>query len=220
MFMKILKKCIMFFELIIILILISTTSFAETIIDGKNDVYHKRISDGTWGYIYTDNKDNIDITEVFYEVNDNKLTLTVKVDGVIEDSKNVLYYVFYMSKDASYLMMYSNGSGVLYCDNDYNISNNAIVKKTLNDTITGECSLFRTDTSKVDLYGTAYQYTDTENPDSELWVDWNPDDHSGIVLDTNSSDTNKNTDNGTPGFNAIILFGAIVILLILLRRNK
>jgi len=51
----------MIFGVMIILILISTTSLAETLTDGTNDVYHKRISDGAWGYVYTDNKDNIDI---------------------------------------------------------------------------------------------------------------------------------------------------------------
>jgi len=218
--MKMLKKSIMIFGIMIILILISTTSLAETLTDGTNDVYHKRMSDGAWGYVYTDDNDNIDITEVSYEVNDNKLTLTIKVDGVIEDSGFIVYYVFYMSKDASYLMMYSNGSGVLYCDNDYNISTSAVVTKIFNDTITGVCSLFRTDTSKVDLYGTAYQYTQADDINAELWVDWNPDAYSDIVLDKNSSDNNKDTDKVTPGFDAIMLLGAIGVVLILLKRNK
>ena len=211
----------MIFGVMIMLILISTTSLAETLTDGINDVYHKRMFDGAWVYVYTDDKDNIDITEVSYEVNDNRLTLTIKVDGVIEDSGFIVYYVFYMSKDASYLMMYSNGSGVLYCDNDYNISTSAVVTKTFDDTITGVCSLFRTDASNVDLYGTAYQYTQADDdPNFELWVDWNPDAHSGIVLDSNSGDNNKDTDKGTPGFDAIILLAAIGVIVILLRRNK
>ena len=219
--MKILKKKYYVFVVIIILILISTTSLAETLTDGINAVYHKRMSDGAGGYVYTNDKYNIDITEVSYKVNDNKLTLTIKVDGVIEDSGFIVYYLFYMSKDASYLMMYSNGSGVVYCDNDYNISNSAVVTKTFDDTIKGVCSLFRTYTSKVDLYGTAYQYTQSDDPTTaELWVDWNPDAHSDIVLDTNSGDNNKDSGKGTPGFDAIIVFAAIGVVLILLRKNK
>ena len=223
--MKIWKKIILIFGAFIILILTSIPSLAETVTDGTNDVLHRRLSDGIWGYYYTDEKDNIDITSISYEVNNKNVTLTMSVDGVIEDSESIVYWAYYTSAEATYWMMYTNGFGTVYCEKNYTIGANAVITAS-GDTITGVFPLYGIDTSKVDLYGTAYQYTSANDPNAELWVDWNPNTHSGAPTaaqeedngggGTSSGDNNK----GTPCFEAIILIAAIAVVLIILRRNK
>ncbi len=234
--MKQWKKCIVIVGAVLILFLtstvssydnlISTLSLAETETDGTNDVFHRRMADGAWGYVYTAEKDNIDLTEISYDVNEGQLTLTLKVDGVIEDSEMIVYYVYYTSAEATYWMMYLNGTGMMYCDKDYNISAGATVTKTSDDTITGVCSLYGTDSSNVDLYGTAYQYTSVDAQFAEYWVDWNPDDHSTVVVDEEESDatdgntTDDNGDSGTPGFEVVLFIAAIAVAFVLMRRKK
>ena len=221
--MKIWKKSVLIFGAFIILIIASIPSFAETITDGTNDVFHHRLSDGTWGYYYTDEKDNIDITSISYDVNNNNVTLTITVDGVIEKSSNIVYWVYYTSAEATYWMMYTNGSGIVFCEKDFTIGDKAVVTAS-GDKITGVFPLYGSDTSKVDLYGTAYQYTLANNPNAELWVDWNPNTHSGAPTasqeDDTDGDTSSDNNKGTPGFETIILIAAIGISLIILRRKK
>ncbi len=228
--MKICKKGILIFGAVIILILTSSTSLAETEKDGTDDVFHWRVSDGNWGWEFNiADKDNIDITEVSYEVNGDQLTLTLKVDGIIEDSELIAYYAYYTSADATYWIMYTNGSAVGYCNEDYTITASAVVTKTAEDTITGVFSLYGTDTSKVDLYATAWQYTEANSQLTEYWVDWNPNAHSNIDTSGNNgispgpgNQTSKtsNDDKGIPGFETIAVIAAIGIALILLRRKK
>jgi hypothetical protein len=223
--MKMWKKSILIFGAFIMLVLTSIPSLAVTETEGTNDVFHGIMSGGAQGFYYTDEKDNIDITSISYEVNNGNVTLTMTVDGVIEDSGLIVYYVYYTSAEATYWMMYANGSGIVYCDKDYTIGTNAEVTASGN-TITGVFPLYGTDTSKVDLYGTAYQYTQANNPNAEYWVDWNPNAHTGAPAaaaqeeddggDTDSGDDNK----GSPGFEAIVLIAAIAVALIILRRKK
>ncbi len=222
--MKIWRKRILIYGAFIMLILTSITVVAEIVTDGTNDVFHRRLSDGTWGYYYTDEKDNIDITSISYEVNNNNVTLTMTVDGVIEDSESIVYWAYYTSAEATYWMMYVNGSGTVYCEKDYTIGANAVVTAS-GDTITGRFPLYGSDTSKVDLYGTAYQYTSTNNPNAELWVDWNPNTHSGAPTadqeEHNDGDTSSGNNNkGTPGFEIVLVLGAIAVAMSLLRKRR
>ena len=240
--MKICKKGILILSAVITLILSSSTTLASTETDGTNDVFHWRVSDGNWGWGFNiADKDNIDITELSYEANDNQLTITLKVDGIIEDSKLIAYYAYYTSADATYWIMYTNGSAVGYCNEDYIIGANAVVTKTSEDTLTGVFSLYGSDTSKVDLYATAWQYTEVNNQLAEYWVDWNPDTHfPGAGDDDDDDDTGDDDDDDTgddddddtgnggdgskkkdsPGFEIIALIAAIGFALILLRRRK
>lgn len=222
--MKKWNKSLLIVGVLLMLIFTSALSSAETETDGTNDVFHRRMADGAWGYYYTDENDNIDITSISYEVNNKEVTLTLTVDGEIEDSVNIVYWAYYTSAEASYWMMYTNGSGIVYCEKDYTIGTKAVVT-TSKDTITGVFPLYGNDTSKVDLFGTAYHYTSTNNPNAELWVDWSPNTHSGAPTATQDGEndggtSSGNNNKGTPGFEAILFIIAIAVAFIILKRKK
>ena len=109
--MKMWKKSILIFGAFIMLVITSIPSLAVTETDGTNDVFHGIMSGRARGFYYTDEKDNIDITSISYEVNNYNVTLTMTVDGVIEESESIVYWAYYTSAEATYWMMYVNGSG-------------------------------------------------------------------------------------------------------------
>jgi len=90
------------------------TAAATSISDGTSDVWHwaQSLSGTGWSWQgNVGNKPNIDITEVSYSVNDNKITLKLEVAGSIQTSEKVGYYLWYNSTDTVYMLSYMNGDG-------------------------------------------------------------------------------------------------------------
>ena len=207
-----------------VLVLSSLTASAETITDGIDDVYHWEYSETSWNWGYNvGDKPNIDITEVTYTVSGTQLTLTLTVDGTIDDSELVMYFAYYNSDDASYWMSYANGQGLSM----YSTSTGGGVGST--PTVSGNtlsCTFdsFEGDPADFEAYGTGYQYTVAGDATVEYWVDWAPDSYfeGGNGDGDNGDDGNgdNGSGGGTPGFETLVVIAALGIALIILRRRK
>ncbi len=174
--MKTWKKSTIVLVSIATLLLSAIPASAAVVTDVTGDVHHWVVSGGVGSWeTATVEKQNIDITEVSYTVNNNNITLTLKVAGVIQDSPNIVYVVYYNSTEAHYWMMYTNGSGGgIGAAIEGDIVYPGIVTNSSN-TINGEFQLIGSDTSNVALWGYAAEYTDLNDKSQEWWVDYTPD---------------------------------------------
>jgi hypothetical protein len=218
------------------------TAAATSVTDPTNDVWHWSNTGTAWSWVgNVANKPNIDITEISSMVDDNKITLSLKVVGTIQSSDKVVYWVWYNTTDASYWMSYmdGNGSGFGMKKTGMNFTTSE------NFTISGNTLSVVLDVlgevSQGDLWGYAVEYTTTASDlTSEWWGDWAPNDKfpyetsisdntsgTNTTGDTSGSDgsTSDNNQSGsgsgsTPGFEAILVLGAVATALIILRKRR
>lgn len=207
----------------------SFTAAATTISDGTGDVWHWYYTGtaGSWGG-NVGNKPNIDISEISYTVNNNKITLSLKVVGTIQTSDKVVYWVYYNSTDTQYFLSYTNGSGY-----GWGMKGMGNITSEENVTISGgTLSVVLNalgDTSKVDLWGYAAEYTTIGSETAEWWGDWAPNTKLPFTPGTGGNTDNttggdntsgNNTGTKTPGFEVLPLIAAVGIAAILLRRRR
>jgi hypothetical protein len=210
------------------------TAAATSISDGTGDIWHWAQTGTSWSWQgNVGNKPNIDITEVSYTVNEDKITLSLKVSGTIQTSDKVGYYLWYNSTDSQYTLIYSNGTGVAYGINGGDFMNSSYAQNVtvLGNTLSAVLNVVG-DTSKVELWGYAVEYTNIGDQTAEWWGDWAPNEKftydtgtgdSGSTGDTNSTTPNNNGSapkSNTPGFEIILLTAAIAITLILIRKRR
>jgi hypothetical protein len=211
------------------------TAAATSISDGTGDIWHWAQTGTSWSWQgNVGNKPNIDITEVSYTVNEDKITLSLKVSGTIQTSDKVGYYLWYNSTDSQYTLIYSNGTGVAYGINGGDFMNSSYAQNVtvLGNTLSAVLNVVG-DTSKVELWGYAVEYTTTAMDQySEWWGDWAPNEKftydTGTGGSSSSGGTNGTTpdNNGsspqsnTPGFEIILVIAAIAIALVLIRKRR
>jgi PGF-CTERM protein len=208
-----------------VLVLSCFTASASSITDGTNDIWHWTQTGTTWSWVgNVGNKPNIDITEVSYSVNDNKITISLQVSGDIQTSDKVVYWVFYNSTDTQYWLSYTNDSGNGFGMKGMNFTSEQNV--TISD---GKLSVVLDalgDTSKVDLWGYAWEYTTTLGSQTgEWWGDWAP--NEKFTHDTGTPGDSETPGNDssppekkTPGFEVVAVIAAVAIALILIRRRQ
>ncbi len=208
-----------------VLVLSCFTASASSITDGTNDIWHWTQTGTTWSWVgNVGNKPNIDITEVSYSVNDNKITISLQVSGDIQTSDKVVYWVFYNSTDTQYWLSYTNDSGNGFGMKGMNFTSEQNV--TISD---GKLSVVLDalgDTSKVDLWGYAWEYTTTLGSQTgEWWGDWAP--NEKFTHDTGTPGDSETLGNDssppekkTPGFEVVAVIAAVAIALILIRRHQ
>ena len=235
--------------LISLLVLLGScfTAAATSVDDGTSDVWH-------WTFTFTGgrldenigNKPNIDIKEISYEINGDKITLKMEVVGSIQTSDKFAYWVYYNTTDTTYQMSYSNGTGGGYGFNNENMD----ARATENFTISGDTLSIILDvigdTTKVDLWGYAYEYSTFGDLSAEWWGDWAPNGKFPFDTMTNGTDGTDGTDgtNGTdgtdgtdgsdgglddkesgsdkktPGFELVLVLAAVTVALIVLRKRR
>jgi PGF-CTERM protein len=213
-----------------VLVLSCFTASASSITDGTNDIWHWAQTGTTWSWVgNVGNKPNIDITEVSYSVNDNKITISLQVSGDIQTSDKVVYWVYYNSTDTHYLLSYSNGNGM---GTGLKGTNFTLENYTYEQNVTisgGKLSVVLNalgDTSKVELWGFAQEYTITSGDTmNEYWGDWAP--NEKFTYDTGTPGDNETPGNDsspsekkTPGFEVVAVIAAVAIALILVRRRQ
>jgi len=200
------------------------TASASSITDGTNDIWHWAQSGTAWSWGgNVGNKPNIDITEVSYSANENKLTLTLEVKGTIQSSEKIFYYAYYNSTDTKYTLIWSNASGYGWAikEGSFGQGQNLTVSE---DKISVEFNVLG-DTSKVDLWAYAVEYTTLgSQTTNEWWGDWAP--NEKFTYDTGTPGDNVNPGNDssppekkTPGFEVVAVIAAVAIALILVRRR-
>ena len=229
--------------LISLLVLLGScfTAAATSVNDGTSDVRH-------WTFTFTGgrwdenigNKPNIDIKEISYEINGDKITLKMEVAGSIQTSEKIAYMVYYNTTDTTYQMSYSNGTGGGYGMNHENMDINATDTVTISgDTLSVVLDVIG-DTSKVNLWGYAAEYSSYGDLSAEWWGDWAPNEQFPFDTGTDGTDGTDDTDgtNGTdgtdgtndndgsgsekktPGFELVAVIAAVAVAFILLRKRR
>jgi hypothetical protein len=214
---------------ILLLVLSCGAASATSITDGSGDVWHYAQTGTSWSYVgNVGNKGNIDIKEVAYTVNNNKLTLSLEVYGTIQNSEKITYIVFYNSTDSQYFFSYTNGEGggIGWKGMNFTSGQNVTVNE---DMVSVELDVLG-DTSKVELWGYAVEYTTLDDYTKEWWGDWAPNEKLPFQTGTDGDNTNgtdgnqggDNTSGGskTPGFEVIPVLAAVAVALILLRKRR
>jgi hypothetical protein len=206
------------------------TAAATSISDGTGDIWHWAQTGTSWSWQgNVGNKPNIDITEVSYTVNEDKITLSLTVSGTIQTSDKVVYWVYYNTTDSTYWFTYTNGTGFGMGMQGMNITSGENVTVSGNS-ISVELDVVG-DTTDVELWGWAHEYTSDSPTTGEWWGDWAPnskftgdmdDDTNGDTGDdTNGDDGNGDTAKpSTPGFELFAVIAAVAVALILLRRRR
>lgn len=216
-----------------VLVLSCMTASATSIDDGTGDIWHWQQSGTSWSWIgNVGNKPNIDIKEVSYEVNGNNITLKMEVAGSIQDAEKIAYYLWYNSTDSVYMLSYANGKGSGFGWKGMNFTNEENITVS-GDTLSVVLDVLG-DTSKVELWGMAVEYTTTlGDQTNEWWGDWVPnekftyapdsggnDDAGGNDTDGGSNGDDSSGDKGTPGFEMIVVLAAVAVALLFLRRRR
>lgn len=234
-------KCSILFGAAMILILSSLTGSAAELTDGTGDVYHHKWSQNQWTWTAsTVDKPNIDITKVSYSVSDDTLTATMEVNGEIESSTKIAYFLYFNTTDAIYMLSYVNGQGAalgMSIGGDINMSYGEVI--ATGNTMTATIDLLGDNTAE-DFWGVAAEYsadyTTIENTEElEWWGDWVPGTYApwyasgngdgdgtgdGGDGDGTGNGGDGDTDGGTPGFETLAVIAALAIACILLRRKK
>jgi len=244
----ILQKCGVIIFVIAVSLITVTPAAGEQIIktDDTGDIVNLFSSDGQLAWQnYSGEKPNIDIIAISYEVNEDKLTLMLEVDGIVEQSFNISYYMYYITGNASYLMFYHNGDGFV---SKSTISGQSLMTQAINISENSIHATFNISESEnstnIILWGTATEYTEYGNESKDWWGDWVPNNyfHVKTKLDKNESgedyesnetvdDSNKidetETENNftdipdkTPGFELIMLLVAVVTFIFLKIKKK
>jgi hypothetical protein len=206
------------------------TAAATSISDGTGDVWHYTYAGTAWSWAGNiANKPDIDITQISTTVNGDSLTLSLTMAGTIRSSEKIYYWAYFNTTDSTYSMFWYNGSGFAYA------SNHSYMPEIGNITISGNTlsAVFNVmgDTTTVELWGWAAEYTDyLSQTTNEWWGDWAPNSKlpfsPGTGGNTDGNNTDGNNDDGnntgtkTPGFEVIPVIAAVAIAAILLRRRR
>lgn len=216
--------------LIVLLCASCYTVAAESVNDGTGDVYHWSQTGTAWSWnANIANKPDIDITEISYTVNDNKITLKLEVSGQIQTSDKIAYWVYYNTTDSTYWFTYANGTGFGMGMQGMNFTSGENITVSGNS-ISVDLDVVG-DTTDVELWGWAAEYTGDSQITGEWWGDWAPnskftgtinDDTGGDTGgDTNGDDGNGDTSKpSTPGFELIAVIAAVAVAFILLKRRR
>ena len=188
---------------------------AETITDSKDDVYHWKWDEDEGIHSWSEtssSKNNIDIDKISYDSSNQKMILTMKVHGSIQNTEAIVYWIYYNTTGGYYSMSYSNGTG--FCMALSTVTNDFLfgTVTTSVDTITGVVNSIG-DNTMEEFYGWVGEYTRFGDTSDEWWGDWAPQDTSPWY------GLEDNGDN-TPGFEIILVIGAISTALILKKGGK
>lgn len=217
--------------------IIMTSMSATAISDDTGDIWHWRLSDNQWLWgQYTEDKPNIDITDVSYSKDGLIVTLSLTVAGTIQSSEGY-YYSIYLGNpnETNYWVTYISGMGFWGAAGVEGVSGGILEDPVSEDgkTLTATFDLVEDET--FEAYGNAIEYSQIGDiQTSEWWQDWYPnsyfqggnggdgtddDDDTGDDDDDTSGD-NGDTGGGIPGFEVIALLVALGIALVILRRKK
>jgi hypothetical protein len=139
----------------------------------------------------------------------------------MDSTPQILYYGEYESKDAVYQFTFSNYNVNAMVETDESklpVETDYLVKDN-NLEITFD--LATQDTNMVDLYAYAHYYEDSENlMMGPRYIDTTEDIENQNPSNGGSTSGDGSSDNNTPGFELVILFSALFIIIILTYRNR
>lgn len=227
---------------------IGGTVSAITETDDVGDVWHYQETDEGWSWgKYSGDKPNLDITEVSHSFDGNEVTLTMKVSGEIENSEDITYVLYLDGDNSNYVAYYINNEGYVGGEGEasgfYNLLDNPVSGNTFSATF----EIDNPDESYT-VYGYTQEYIGSEEHWGDYapneYAPWYSEDDdtddsdNGDDTDTDDGTTNgdnnstdKATDgtsngedspgNGTPGFELMLVFLAIIVATIfIIKRRK
>ncbi len=208
-------------------ILVITSLSVSAIPDGTNDVGHQKWADTGYRWeSYTATRDNIDATDISYEINGNQATVTMTTVGDMSTEKgaDVVYTMHLKSKDLSYYMItYVGGMGSVMGFGDYGGFMEVLDAPITGNTFTATFELSNPN-SDWQVYGFNVEYYEPGNEQGEAWWDYAPNSnapwYTGGDGDGDGGNGGSSGSSGTPGFEVITVIAALGIALIMLRRRK
>ena len=220
------KKIYLLLIATLMLVLTSYSVIATDITDSTGDVYHHKITEGTWIWEKsTEGKPEIDITKISYDVSGNTLTVTLQCSGSIQDSMTTSYTLYYNTSKATYMFSYSMGVGAAWgmlTSGDFDMKTGTFTAS--GNTLTGTIEMFGNETFS-ECWGVAFEYsadmTQIEDVNTvEYWADYVPESFSPWYT-TGGDDSGKNSgeSKGTPGFELLTLIATLAIAFIMLKRK-
>lgn len=239
--MKKVKNYIIITSIFLLLLFVNNVTADEKITDNIDDTYHYYF-DGTTGNFRwknaTSDIPNIDITELSFCIIDNVATFIMTVEGSIENSRYIGYFVSYKNDDVSYNFSYTdkqvkgiahNPKSSMFSDRfDFSILNNTL-HVVVNSIGEG--------TGNVEFYGYAYYALNGSIEAGESWIDYAPDsyfpgeinndpeDYENIDSNngnesSNGEDNNNDTSKKTPGFELLSMIVALCAAFFIFRMRK
>lgn len=233
--MKLWKSSMLIMGVAVLLLLSMIASADESVTDGTGDIYHWawNADVGTYNWqIATDDKPNIDITGLSFDINGDTATFTMTVDGSIEDSEVTNYWSTYTSdENITYFYTYNNGQVIGMASNTETTMFDMEADFTVTDsTLTVMFDSVGEGTTDIEFYGYAHTWTETSGESGESWWDYAPDTYFegdiDVGDDEDATDEDDDDDGGTPsepstpGFEMIVVLAAIALAFIILRRKK
>ena len=219
---------------ILFLMLVSTMLVsAKNFDDETGDVGYYEWIGGTSELIRdVDDKPDLDITEVSYQISDGKITISLQVLGTIKENENIGYNLQFISEEARYTLHYENGEelcmGESYLTDEVSFENVTISGGTISCTFDwyGETA---TPTGQIQFQGSV-ELSVFENGDEVAFYDDNvifyededeEEEESDEITDGESDDDSQtDTEDGTPGFELVLVLCAIAVALLILRKKR
>ena len=221
--------------------ILGISASAESMTDPSGDVFHWWQTGGTFTWEYDASKPDIDIVGYAYELSGNTLTVTMSVDGTINDGELYSYSVSFINDNdgSTYMVTYVGGEGFTYY---LSASGGGTGEATVSgNTLSGTFDTTITDVAGFELMAIAHEYTIMDDVTAEYWVDSTitedesdsgTDDTGGDDSGTDDSGTTDSGDSsgedsttntpppsGTPGFELLTLIASLGVTFILLRRK-
>ena len=166
----------------------------------------------------------------------------MKVAGEIQSTEKVVYYAWVNVSDSYYYMLsWINGQGAGVAFNteegsgQFDYDPDILVRK---ETISATFDLVGSEPTTSDIWGWAAEYTQLNDTTSEWWGDWIPGEYAPFPEevngdtsnDDNGDDAGSETNNGdsssgdsntgTPGFESILLFTALIAVIYFLKKKR
>lgn len=196
-----LKKYLIIIGAVVFLIGASVNVSAEA--DGTGDLFHyKEDSKSVSGWSfeqYSGEKPNIDITDLSYTSENGQLTITMTVNGQIEDKAGLAYYVYILRDEvgAGNLAYYTNSFYYVWGDT-MESSNSDMTSRAGSDTITFTMD-YSTPENITGIRGYTYEAADSSlGTNGEYWGDWAPDTYFPAYADFYGS-SNDGEDTSEEG---------------------
>jgi hypothetical protein len=204
----------------------STTVLSTVIskIDETDDIYHETIRNNKSTLTENQQRPHIDIYKISYLVtDDNKVQLTIVIQGFIRHLPNVTYTMWYNTTNTSYSLQYTNGMNTGY----------AIVKETGEKftevenvsvdahTITVTYNQYGNETAPLEFWGYTMENYE-EGTTRHIWADYVPEKYSpyGNMTDDEQNGINEDASS-TPSFGIVgVIFALSVVVLVLISRKR
>jgi hypothetical protein len=204
---------------IAVIICMSLPASAAGGYDPTGDVLHWGITGPGTPQYWSENvsdKPNIDITEIHVTVSRGSLILSLTVAGTIQYSSSVEYSAWYNSTDAEYSWSWSNGT----LAGNSCTHNGTIVGRVQNLTVSGNKISVLFDeignSTTKDMFGYTSEYLiQPYQMGFDHWEDMAGENYKF----TNTTRTHGSSDQ-TPGFDAVLVIGAISLTYIMLKRRN